>query len=166
MFQRGALTASIPIFLSLGLQAIAYQHVRSTTRADRRYQILQPPVVKRVEPEYPAAAKSARVSGRVVVEVTIDESGNVVNATAIWGHPLLRDAAIQAARGWRFAPTMVAGLPTKVVSAITFKIGLAQSKARRRRQQACSLTAQEENGHREANDQSCDAELLMHSSRR
>src|SRR5215469_4875699 len=51
---------------------------------------LQASAINRVQPEYPPLAKAARVSGRVVVEVTVDELGNVTSARAISGHPLLK----------------------------------------------------------------------------
>jgi len=74
----------------------------------------------RVEPTYPPLAKAAGVSGAVLVEVTIDESGNVISASAVSGHPLLKDAAVAAAREWTFAPTKLAGNPVKVIGTITF----------------------------------------------
>ena len=61
---------------------------------------LQASAIKRVEPSYPLLAKAAHVSGAVLVELTIDESGDVSSAKAISGHPLLKDAAVQAALGW------------------------------------------------------------------
>lgn len=76
--------------------------------------------VSRVEPVYPPLAKAARVSGQVVVEVTVDEKGNVISARTLSGHPLLTGAAIQAARQWRFKPTLVSGVPVKVAGTITF----------------------------------------------
>jgi TonB family protein len=76
--------------------------------------------VERVNPDYPPLAKAARVSGAVVVEVMIDEEGNVTSARAVSGHPLLRDSAVTAARGWRFKPTLLSGQPVKVVGTITF----------------------------------------------
>jgi TonB family protein len=45
-----------------------------------------------------------RASGRVTVQVTVDESGGVVSAKAVSGHPLLRQAAEAAARQSRFNP--------------------------------------------------------------
>ena len=74
----------------------------------------------RVDAEYPPLAQAARISGSVVVEVTIDEAGLVSSARAISGHPLLKDSAVNAARQWRFTPTMLAGVPTKVVGTLTF----------------------------------------------
>src|SRR5262249_29171633 len=82
--------------------------------------VLQASATRRVEPAYPPLAKAAAISGAVVVEITIDESGDVISATAISGHPLLKDAAIQAARGWKFEPTMLQGVPVKVIGTITF----------------------------------------------
>ncbi|HXG95340.1 MAG TPA: TonB family protein [Blastocatellia bacterium] len=81
-----------------------------------------------VNPAYPPLAKAARVSGSVVVEVTIDEEGNVIAARAISGHPLLKDAAVDAARGWKFKPTLLSGQPVKVIGTITFNFHLDNDK--------------------------------------
>jgi TonB family protein len=74
----------------------------------------------RVEPLYPDEAKFARVQGEVAVEITVDEKGAVISAQPISGHPMLREAAADAARLWKFTPTTVAGTPVKVISTITF----------------------------------------------
>ena len=86
--------------------------------------VLQGSATRRVEPSYPPLAKAARVSGAVVVEVTVDEAGNVISARAVSGHPLLKDAAVAAARGWRFTPTQLSGTPVKVIGTITFNFNL------------------------------------------
>lgn len=82
--------------------------------------VLQGSATMRVEPPYPALAKAAQVGGAVVVEVTVDEEGKVISARAISGHPLLKDSAIKAARGWTFTPTTLEGVPVKVIGTITF----------------------------------------------
>jgi TonB family protein len=81
-------------------------------------------VIRRVSPKMPPLAIAAQVEGEVVVEVTIDEGGNVESARAWRGHPLLRDAAVSAARGWKFKPTVVDGTPVKVVANLTFNFAL------------------------------------------
>src|SRR5258706_9392276 len=58
--------------------------------------VLEGSAIKRVKPVYPADAK---ITGTVVVEVTIDESGNVILARTLSGHPLLMGPALAAARG-------------------------------------------------------------------
>jgi TonB family protein len=66
--------------------------------------ILPDYTVNRPEPEYPAAAKAAHISGQVVVRIVIDERGRVVWARAISGHRLLQEAALKAACHARFRP--------------------------------------------------------------
>jgi protein TonB len=63
--------------------------------------------IKRVQPKPPAI----RVPGAVVVEITVDEQGDVISARAASGHPLLVPPALNAAREWKFAPTTAAGIP-------------------------------------------------------
>jgi len=72
------------------------------------------------KPAYPAAAKAVGAGGAVTVQVLIDESGNVVSASAVSGHPLLRAAAVAAARGAKFSPTQLSGQPVKVSGVITY----------------------------------------------
>lgn len=72
------------------------------------------------KPPYPPAARAVRASGAVSVQVLIDENGNVVSASAVSGHPLLRAAAVAAARGAKFSPTKLSGQPVKVSGVITY----------------------------------------------
>jgi protein TonB len=72
------------------------------------------------KPAYPPIARQAHAAGTVVVQVTIDENGNVISAAAVSGHPLLRAVAAAAARGARFSPTKLSGQPVKVTGVITY----------------------------------------------
>lgn len=72
------------------------------------------------KPDYSSTARAAGASGTVVVEVTVDETGKVIAAKAISGHPMLRAAAVNAARLARFAPTKLSGQPVKVAGVITY----------------------------------------------
>jgi protein TonB len=72
------------------------------------------------KPPYPPAARAVRAGGAVSVQVLISESGSVISASAVSGHPLLRAAAEAAARGARFSPTMLSGQPVKVSGVITY----------------------------------------------
>ncbi|MFI5090834.1 MAG: energy transducer TonB [Terriglobales bacterium] len=55
-------------------------------------------------PRYPAIAKSARIQGVVVVQVSLDDKGNAVEAVAISGHPMLIENSLANAKKWRFEP--------------------------------------------------------------
>lgn len=72
------------------------------------------------KPPYPAAARAVRAEGEVRVQVLIGETGRVVSANAVSGHPLLRGAAVQAARSAIFNPTILAGRPVKVSGVIVY----------------------------------------------
>lgn len=72
------------------------------------------------KPAYPPTAKAVGASGPVNVQVTIDENGNVISATAVSGHPLLRQVSAQAARGAKFKPTLLSGQPVKVSGIIVY----------------------------------------------
>jgi TonB family protein len=76
--------------------------------------------ITRVQPAYPAIAVAARASGPVHVRVAISEEGKVISAVAIDGHPLLRSAAVAAARQWVFEPAKLSGLPVKTQGVLTF----------------------------------------------
>jgi TonB family protein len=75
-------------------------------------------------PTYPAAARNSGAQGRVVVEVTIDEQGKVIEARAVSGHTFLQQAAVQAARQARFTPALLSGAPVKVKGTINYVFSL------------------------------------------
>lgn len=72
------------------------------------------------KPVYPAAAKAVRATGKVEVQVTINELGYVISAQAISGHPLLRSAAVKAARESKVRMTFLEGIPVKVTGIIDY----------------------------------------------
>lgn len=73
------------------------------------------------QPAYPPIAKVAKASGTVVVQVLVDENGNIVSAHAVSGHPLLQAVSVAAARSAKFSPAKLSGEPVKVTGVITYK---------------------------------------------
>ena len=76
------------------------------------------------KPAYPPIAKQAGAKGAVNVQVLVDESGKVVSAKAVKGHPLLMAAAQQAAMAARFTPTKLGDQAVKVSGMITYNFVL------------------------------------------
>lgn len=75
-------------------------------------------------PTLPAVAKRAGVTGPVVLEITVDQSGNVVTVVRVLhGDPLLNVAAENAVRHWKYRPVLVEGHYVSVVMsvAVAFK---------------------------------------------
>jgi Ca-activated chloride channel family protein len=82
--------------------------------------VLNSKAISLPKPLYPAGAKTTGASGKVVVEVTIDEQGIVIEAHAVSGHPFLQKTAVQAARQARFTPATLSGEPVKVKGTINY----------------------------------------------
>ena len=82
-------------------------------------------VVRKVDPVYPQEAQDAGVSGKVVLEVVVETSGEVSLARVVNGHRLLNQAAIDAAKQWRFTNTY----PDAVTLQLTFAFGDEDSQA-------------------------------------
>ncbi|MBL8143273.1 MAG: energy transducer TonB, partial [Acidobacteria bacterium] len=64
-------------------------------------------------------AGHARITGVVILELTIGADGSVVNARVLRSIPLLDQAALDAARQWKYAPTLLNGVPTPVIMTAT-----------------------------------------------
>jgi len=76
-------------------------------------------LIRKVEPVYPELAKRARVMGKVILVVTVDEEGNVSDIRVSSGHPLLDEAALAAVRQWKYSPTLLNGEPVPVIATVT-----------------------------------------------
>jgi periplasmic protein TonB len=86
-----------------------------TKRVVRAGSLLKPPrQTYSIDPEYPTLARQAHISGTIVVDAVIDERGNVVQARAVSGHPLLVAAALRAVLQWKYEPTSLNGQPVSV----------------------------------------------------
>lgn len=83
----------------------------------------------KVQPQYPATAKAAGAQGAVQVRVVVNEKGEVITEDVVGGHPLLKDAAADAAKQWKFQPTEMNGQPVKVQGVLTFNFTLNDSPA-------------------------------------
>ena len=75
-------------------------------------------------PVYPEMARRMRTSGKVEVEVVVDESGKVISARAISGPNVLRDVSVDAAMRARFTPTKLSGQPVKISGRIDYNFTL------------------------------------------
>jgi protein TonB len=76
------------------------------------------------KPPYPAIGRQVGAAGPVNVQVLIDETGKVVSAKAVSGHPLLLAAATQAAYRAKFSPTRLGDQAVKVSGVITYNFVL------------------------------------------
>ncbi len=76
------------------------------------------------KPIYPPAAKAARSTGVVTVELTVDETGGVVDVQKATGPMMLQAAAKEAIRKWKFKPFVRDGQPVKATGFVNFNFAL------------------------------------------
>jgi periplasmic protein TonB len=75
-------------------------------------------LINKVTPIYPPIAKTAHVSGTVVLHAIIAKDGSIQELQFVSGPPLLMRAAMDAVKQWRYRPTMLNGQPVEVDTTI------------------------------------------------
>lgn len=78
-------------------------------------------------PVYPQAAKTANISGTVILHVIIAKDGSVQTVQYISGHPLLMKAAMDAVKQWKYEPTTLNGEPLEVDTTVSVDFTLGGS---------------------------------------
>jgi TonB family protein len=79
---------------------------------------------QKVSPTYPSIARAARVTGVVTVYLVVNEKGEVETVQKLDGPLQLQQAAADAARRWRFNPTVIDGQPVRVTGYLSFNFAL------------------------------------------
>ncbi len=93
-------------------------------------------LISKVLPNYPQAAKNARIEGIVRLSALIDRAGNVEKLRVMEGHCWLAEEAVKAVMKWRYTPTLVSGEPSYVVATITVEFLLRRKSAEQEERQA------------------------------
>ena len=75
-------------------------------------------LIKQVVPAYPQPARQLRISGTVHLLGIIAKDGTIQNLQVLSGHPLLRQAALDAVSQWVYRPTVLNGQPVEVEAPI------------------------------------------------
>jgi protein TonB len=73
---------------------------------------------------YPSAAKQTGIQGSVTVAANVDATGKVIGARALTGPMLLREAAVDSVKQWKYSPAVVDGkpAPSLVTVSVEFKL--------------------------------------------
>jgi protein TonB len=80
--------------------------------------VMQGMLIDKVIPTYPAIARATRTSGAVILQATISRAGTIENLRVISGPAMLRQAALDAVKQWRYRPYMLSGQPVEVETAV------------------------------------------------
>ncbi len=87
--------------------------------------VQRPELVYNPDPIYPSKAKKEKIQGDVKIDAIVDKQGNVVEAHALSGPPLLIDAAVKAVSQWKYQPTYLNGspYPLELIVDVSFRLG-------------------------------------------
>jgi len=86
--------------------------------------VVAPRKIVDVPPVYPLLAQMAHVEGVVVLEAIIGTAGEVEDVRVLRSVPLLDQAALDAVRQWRYTPTLLNGVPVRVIMTVTVNFKL------------------------------------------
>jgi periplasmic protein TonB len=88
--------------------------------------VLSAKLIKQVLPAYPQPARQLRISGAVHLLGIIAKDGTIQRLQVLSGHPLLRQAALDAVSQWVYRPTILNGQPVEVEAPIDVIFTLSQ----------------------------------------
>ncbi len=100
-----------PVTLNAGTAAAAN---RPATPAPPSSTIEPERLIRRVNPVYPAIARASKVTGEVIVDITITKEGNVTNPVVETGPAVLRPAVLDAVKQWKYKPYLLNGVPQEI----------------------------------------------------
>jgi protein TonB len=123
-----AIRGELPIPVEAPITGIQTNHTILETMAGPTAvggQVQAARLLKSVPPVYPAIARSNHQNGDVTLDALIDASGNITEVSVISGPALLRKAAIEAVRQWKYEPAQLDGraVPMHLRVTVKFRIG-------------------------------------------
>ena len=131
---EGPLTFSVPVRLGAAPEIMAFKAagkapsvgvIKGPDNALRVGGNIKPPLkVLDVRPVYPPIALAANVSGVVIIEARIGADGGIEEARVLRSIPLLDEAALDAVKQWRYAPTLLNGQAVPVIATLTVNFTL------------------------------------------
>src|SRR5215471_11056437 len=77
-------------------------------------------IVKSVRATYPSAAQEKQIQGQVLLKLSVSEKGEVQAVEVVRGDPILAEAALKAAKQWKFKPFVKNGKAIAVTTQIPF----------------------------------------------
>jgi TonB family protein len=90
-----------------------------------------PVILKQQTPKYPESARLGKREGQVWLKLRVDTAGTIDSAVVkkhVPGQEDLENAAVEAAKTWRFQPASKDGKPVSIWVAIQIRFVLAAGK--------------------------------------
>jgi periplasmic protein TonB len=124
-YGTGGRTAANGVWNSLGDGLAVAPPPAPVLRPPRVSRMMEGNLIYRVQPEYPALARIARIQGTVVLHAVIGKDGTIKDLQVISGPPLLVRAAEEAVSRWRYRPYILNAEPIEVDTQVTVSFVLS-----------------------------------------
>jgi protein TonB len=105
--------------------AAAVPRVATPQRVRVSQGVSQGLIIRKVQPNYPPLARSARIQGNVLLAAVISKDGSIEGLHVISGHPMLVPAALDAVKQWKYKPYLLNGDAVEVETQITVIFSLS-----------------------------------------
>jgi len=86
--------------------------------------VMQGQIIQRTQPVYPPIARAAHMQGTVTLHAIISKTGTIERLEAISGPEMLKGAALDAVKQWRYRPYLLNGEPTEVDTTVIVNFNL------------------------------------------
>jgi protein TonB len=83
-------------------------------------------IIRKTMPVYPPIARAAHVEGTVVLQASISAAGTIEKLRVASGPAMLRQAALDAVRDWRYRPYELNGEPVEVETTVNVIFALSR----------------------------------------
>jgi len=122
----GAVTEEVDVVAVGTAKAVPEEAGRKPTRVRIGGDVQAPKIITKVQPVYPAAAKTAGTEGTVLLHAVIGMNGNPLSLRVMNSEvdPRLARAAVEAVSQWLYRPTLLNGEPIEVDTTITVNFRL------------------------------------------
>ena len=128
--ELGRVATYVPVRFRLDRQIYGAQLASANRQADI-FQIAEggitaPKIISRMGPSYTEEARTAKVSGTVVLFAEISNAGDVGNVVVLHGLGKgLDESAVRTIKQWKFSPALKDGRPVAVMITIEMNFSLA-----------------------------------------
>jgi periplasmic protein TonB len=109
---------------ALGPNVVPSVHPEPTGPMHISTSVVEGLLLLKTAPPYPTMAMVTRTQGTVVLEATISRAGAIENLRVVSGPPLLRQAAVDAVKTWRYRPYLLDGQPIEVETTVNVTFSL------------------------------------------
>ena len=118
----GLATCGTALALGMHVNAVSAGDNSNASKAPRQITVsaavMSGNILTKAVPQYPPAAKKAKIQGTVVLRVVIGDDGNVKNIQVVSGPNELQQSSIDAVRQWTYKPYLLNGDPVEVKTTV------------------------------------------------